>query len=610
MKDSTKKIHLKDCSFTKNGTKYRYFALAEANKVDGKNQKRIIKYLGELSEVQVESYRYALRNINDGKGTVIDIEEMVFEEKKDFLDVAVLHELWKSLNLASAFETHVSHPHKNVATGQVAEILALSKLLKPSSSTGTVDWFQGTFLAELMGVEKDKYNRMKIFNELSAISSSKNKIEEQLFKVARSQNKDEFEIFFVDGTTTYFEGTHCELGQPGKDKTTGYKTHTLLIMLVTDRAGYPCAWDVYDGSAKEVSKFKDLAKRICEKYKITNVTFCFDRGFASSKNFKTIEGFLSRFISGIDKDQIAKVFNADGFQTTRDKIVEHANTLAQMTIPQKRETQRRFPIDGFYTADGERYYKELGVQGEYRYIAGFSAEIFRAERENREHAQLEAFLKVNELNEELATAKKDRDLDIAAKRVEKILENYQMQNLIAYTLTPISIKSGAAVVQSCAIHYSLNVDEWRKAGLLDGIFIYITDHIEKTVQGTYKVSAYDVTRHYKDKYVIEQNFRDLKNIINVRPLFVRLPEHVRALVGISVVAQFMNVFIARKIATIGMSLNEFYSLLEKSSAVAVLKTPKRQLNKLIQTQPKLIKALEVIGIKDSVFSASKMAILN
>ena len=46
MKDNSKKIHLKDCGFTKNGKKYNYYALAEANKVEGKNQKKVIKYLG------------------------------------------------------------------------------------------------------------------------------------------------------------------------------------------------------------------------------------------------------------------------------------------------------------------------------------------------------------------------------------------------------------------------------------------------------------------------------------------------------------------------------------------------------------------------------------
>lgn len=110
--------------------------------------------------------------------------------------------------------------------------------------------------------------------------------------------------------------------------------------------------------------------------------------------------------------------------------------------------------------------------------------------------------------------------------------------------------------------------------------------------------------------MIEQNFRDLKNIVNIRPLFVRLPEHVRALIGISVVAQFMNAFLTRKLTTIDMSLHEFYCLLEKSAAVATLKTPKRSFNKLIQTQPKLTQALEVIGLKDFAPSSQTMAILN
>ncbi len=611
MKEVSKKIHLKDCGHTKNGKRYHYYALAEANKVDGKNQKKVIKYLGELTEPQVESYRYALRNINEGKASVVDFDDILFDNRKNFLDVSVLHHLWKRLGLSEAFLPPTSHPRKDVTTPQVAEILTLSKLLKPSSNTGTVDWWQGTFLPELMEIAPDKYNRMKIFNELSEIADRKSNIEKRLFEIVRNQKDNEFEIFFVDGTTTYFEGTHCELGRPGKDKTTGFKTHQILIMLLTDRAGFPCAWDVCDGSTKEVSKFEDLAERIYKQHNITNVTYCFDRGFASTKNFRTIKGFLSRFISGIDKDQIAKVFDVEEFQFTRAKIVEHAKALSEITEPVKREAKRYItPNDGFCTADGERYYKELGVQGQYRYIAGFSIEIYQAAQENREKDQLTALLKISDLNAELSIAKKDRDLDTTAKKVDKILEDYQMQNMITYAIVPSSVQSGVSIVQSCDIQPAINKEEQHKAELLDGIFVYITDHVEKTALGSFAVSAYDVTRHYKDKYVIEQNFRDLKNIVNIRPIYVRLPEHVRALIGISVVAQFMNVFLTRKLTTIGMSLHEFYSLLDKSASVAILKTPKRTINKLIKTQPKLTKALEVLGLKDVVFSKPTMVILN
>lgn len=611
MKENSKKIHLKDCGFTKNGKKYNYYALAEANKVEGKNQKKVIKYLGELTESQVESYRYALRSINEGKGSVVDLDDVTFESRKNYLDVAVLHALWTQLGLSRAFLPPSAHPRKEVATGQVAEILTLSKLLQPSSNTGTAEWVQSTYLPKLMKIAPEKYNRMKIFNELSEIAGRKTQIESRLLEIASNQSSSEFEIFFVDGTTTYFEGTHCELGKPGKDKTTGFKTHQILIMLLTDRAGFPCAWDVCDGSEKEVSKFEALAERICKEHKITNITYCFDRGFASLKNFKTIDGFLSSFISGIDKDQISKVFDAEKFQNSKLKILEHAKALSEITEPEKREAKKSIaPNDGFCTADGERYYKELGVQGKYRHIAGFSVEIFRAAQENRQQNQIEAFLKISDLNAELASAKRDRDLDVVTKKIETIIENYQMQNLITYTIVPTSVKSGKTAIQSCTIRPALNQDEWHKAGLLDGIFIYITDHVEKKATGSFEVSAYDVTRHYKDKYVIEKNFRDLKNIINIRPLFVRLPEHVRALVGISVVAQFINIFITRKLENIGMTLREFYSLLDKSSAVATLKTPKRTLNKLIQTQPKLFQALDVLGVKDFVFSSATMAILN
>ena len=611
MKDNSKKIHLKDCGFTKNGKKYNYYALAEANKVEGKNQKKVIKYLGELTESQVESYRYALKNINEGKGSVVDIDDVIFESRKNYLDVAVLHALWIQLGFSQAFFPPSAHPRRDVSTGQVAEILTLSKLLQPSSNIGTTDWVQSTYLPELMKIDSEKYNRMKIFNELAGIAGRKTQIENRLLEIAANQGNSEFEIFFVDGTTTYFEGTHCELGKPGKDNTTGFKTHQILIMLLTDRTGFPCAWDVCDGSEKEVSKFEALAERICKEHEITNITYCFDRGFASLKNFKTIDGFLSRFITGIDKDQIAKVFDAEKFQSTKTRILEHAKVLSEISEPTKREAKRSIaPNDGFYTADGERYYKELGVQGRYRHIAGFSVEIFQAAQENREQNQIESFLKISDLNAELACAKRDRDLDVVTKKIDKILEDHQMQNLITYAIIPSSVNSSKAIVQSCIIRPALNHDEWYKAGLLDGIFIYITDHIETKPTGAFEVSAYDVTRHYKDKYVIEQNFRDLKNIINIRPLFVRLPEHVRALIGISIVAQFINIFITRRLAKIEMPLREFYSLLDKSSAVAVLKTPKRTLNKLIQTQPKLLQALDVLGVKDFVFSSATMAILN
>jgi transposase len=619
MNEISKKIHLKDCSFTKNGKKYNYYALAESSKVDGKNHKKIIKYLGELTPSQVATYKTTLNSLNSGSDTLIDLNDLVFEEKKNFLDVAVLHLLWNKLGFSTVFESAPSQ--KELSTANVAEILTLARLLQPSSNIQTVEWLQQTFLPEFIGIPESRYNGMKIFHELSEICKKKKRLEERFLQIAKQeQGPDGFDIYFVDGTTTYFEGTGCELGKGGLDKTTGYKTHMILIMLVTNRAGFPCMWDVYDGSQKEVSKFKDAAIRLSKEYKITNVTFCFDRGFASIQNFESIEKLVSKFISGVDKNQIEKVFKVNEFQKTREKIIartEQLEALAEESpIQSEREKIRRYPIDGFYTSDCDRYYKDIGIYEGYRYIAGFSSEIYYGEMKRRERSQQEAFLEICKITEELSAAKKDRDLDVVAKRVDKILDDHKMQGLIEYEIIPLSVKVPAAkkrpssIVQSCKIKYSLNIEAWHKASLLDGIFVYITDHKEKDSHGHFLLSAYDITKHYKDKWVIESNFKDLKNIINIRPLYVRLPEHVRASVTVAIAGQFMNIYIAKALKKIDLSLSEFYRLLAKSAPAAIFSTPTRTSKKLIKTQPKLMEALEVLGLKDSIFSASTMAILH
>lgn len=589
---SEKSLHLKDSSSVRNGIKYHSYSIAESIFVDGKNQKRTIKPLGPLTPEQVESYRTMLKNINDQNENIIDARDLLFEDKKDFLNVAVLHHLWERFEFSKLF--HHSDK-KEISTGQIAEILVLSKLLKPSSHIKTVDWAQETMISEILNINNDKYNRMKIFNELSLIEESKFLIEKKLFEQAKKNSTDSFDLYFVDGTTTYFEGTECPLGEPGKDKTTGFKTHTILILIVTDKSGFPCAWEVCSGNKKEISEFKTLALRMGKMYNIKNITFCFDRGFASTSNFEMIEGFVSKFISGIDKNQISDVFNIEDFQRTKQLLLERSLQISTVSELSEGGSKKRVPIDGFYTSDGNRFYKELGITGDYRHIVGFNTEISKAELEARTRHQNSSLLAINDFNEELKYAKKDRDLDVVEKRVDEILSSHKMQKIISFKIIPIKVTHKGKNFQSARIECSINNEDWQQACKLDGVFVYITDHKEQK-NGSFVMSAYDVITHYKNKYVIENDFRDLKNIIDIRPLFVRLPEHVKAAVSLCMMAQFINIFIGKELKQINMSVSKFYELLNKSSAAAKLTIGKRIFKKQIQISDELKLALNTLGI--------------
>lgn len=61
-----------------------------------------------------------------------------------------------------------------------------------------------------------------------------------------------------------------------------------MIVLMTDRQGYPVASDVLKGSSSKSEAFRTLADRMKKRVQISDVTFCFDRGFACKENFTKI----------------------------------------------------------------------------------------------------------------------------------------------------------------------------------------------------------------------------------------------------------------------------------------------------------------------------------
>lgn len=581
-------LHLKNCSVKRDGVTYPYYGIAESQFVNGKNQKRIIKYLGLLNEDQIISYRNLLKAINSGEPGVFSIEEVTYESSKDFLNVFVLHSIWERLGLHEVFP---NNSKKELQSGHVAEILSLAKLVNPTCATKTVDWFEHTYLPDILQIDSSKYNRMKIFNELEAIDKAHEKIEQKLIFLSQSLNPGDFKIFFLDGTTTFFEGTHCDLAKPGEDKTTGYRSHIILILLVTDAKGYPVAWEVCSGNERETIKFQTLAERLCKKYKIKNFTFCFDRGFASAKNFNSMPGYSAKFISGLDKNQIAKVFNVEGFQTTRKALIEyHDNFDSSKKVS--------LPINGFYSSNGEKFFKELGVSDTYRHVVGFSVEICGAMQRQRQQNQFSAIQKISELNEELLEAKGNRDIDVVSKRVEKILEAHQMTQFINYRCVPKAIKYKGNFIQSCKIEVVVDLAAFEKASDNDGLFVYVTDHVEKK-DGHFILSAYDIINHYRNKYIIEKDFRNIKNLLNLRPLFVRLDGHVRALITATVLGQFINVFIEQMLKPLEMTSESFLEKLKYYSPAAKLRGAGKTIIKHLQISEEVKTAIHQLGISDS-----------
>lgn len=550
--DGMMKVHL-HCQPRKTVTKgtVNYYSLATCFREDGVNKKRIILRIGRLTDEQAEFYRNFLKHFTEpSKLTVgLKLEDITVTEEKSYFDVLCMHEIWKDLGLDSVFSGERRWNEK-LSTQDIAKILTINKTLSPMSKVRTISWFNSTLLADIMGIDGAAYTRSKIFSELANIHAKKQQLELHLASIAKGMRPTEsdlrIEIFYFDGTTSWFEGERCDLAQADLEKTRGYFPEVIALMMVTDVNGFPIAWEALDGHTKDVSALKDFVKRIKRDFGVKQITYCFDRGVASVANFKIVTGENDKFISGIRDNQIEKVLDLAIFERTKRKLLERIEKENERSIASTDSLApvKRQPIDGFSPFDRTSYFRDLGIIKGKRYIASFNKVFAEKEQRGRERRIQQTYKALTALNESLASAKKDRDFSTVERELIDILTKEKTRPFFSYTLKPTTPNDN---VHSFHIEASLEKSAIAKAARSDGVMVYVTSHTEKNDLGSFTVTAREIVSHYRGKHVIEGLFRQMKSAVDLRPFFVWKTEHVKAHYDIAVLAAFIHHYICRKV---------------------------------------------------------------
>lgn len=606
---------------------YNYYSLAYSYRHESGKSRRIeVLPLGELTKEQANEWKLRLKVLNDGTGSIAFYENMKFVDSKRYLDVALLSYIYDSLGIGEVFSNVKTEGR--ISTSDVAKVLTLNRCINPTAHYKVCDFVGDSYLPELMNLESDKCNKDKIFRELDNIYSNRKKVQNLFYKLSQTYHEPgDLELYFFDGTTSYFEGSLCKLAEPGKEKTTGYQDKVILICLITDKKGFPVVWDVFPGKKRDTTEFKTMAQSMAKDLGIKNVTLCFDRGVASFSNFDFIENSLdSKYISGLDKDQFNKIFDLDSFALkTKEKLIEIHKGLklknknnkdnVSKNINKKndydkntkteliRNSKRVIPesINGFYQLGRDRFYKELGIIDDKRYVVSFNVSICDALKKTRLNNVEIVKNKIRALNSELELARKDRDSACVEEKVVSFIKRHQVQGIFVYSIIPISVTYKLKKVQSYKISYSINEGEIEKKENEDGVLIYISNHT-KCEKGIYEVSALDIVSHYKNKYVIENAFRHIKSFIDLRPFNVYLNKHVIAHVDICMIAYFINTYIYHKLSKKGISLEKFYTLIKSHSRTCTIETKPGQFVSLLKTLPKEVSSIiKLLGASPVIF---------
>jgi transposase len=514
---------------------YKYYHIAEAYRKGGKVKKNRLFPLGKLTDDQAQKIRLICKVISNPEEHVTTLANVVAQECVNYLDVAVVNQLWESWQLSEAFRFDITRG--NLGTDLIAKVLTINRCLDPCSHYSIPAWIRGTALPEILGEHLLELNDDKIYYELSKIEKNKAAIEYFLFEKTYQQDPKSYDYVNYDLSTSYFVGLKCKLSAFGISKDGKRNCKQVILALMINSRGYPFKWDVFPGNMPEIDTMEKVIKSCAHRFRLKNIFMVFDRGLVSEKNLNLIEDKELKFITALDRDQIQNVPHIDlGVFKDLDP-----DTVLE-SIPQ---------WQGFSKFDSSLYYQELPAQGKRRYVLGINPERFIQDRRTRKE-KMKCFRRfLAQTNKALKKAKKDRKVDATKNNVLKELtrlkiRKYYKDPQLEEIHVPVTLKSGKQKkVISFRVMVKENKEKIEKEKLTDGLCVFVTNHVEKK-HSQYTTPASRIIKAYREKTQIEDAFKNIKSFVKIRPFFVNKDEHVRAVYTICVLSYFINRYLSEK----------------------------------------------------------------
>jgi len=514
---------------------YKYYHITEAYREGSKVKKNRLFPLGKLTDEQAQKIRLICKIISNPDEQVTTLSNIVAQECVNYLDVAVVNQLWEKWQLSDAFTFDITK--QPLSTDLVAKILVINRCLDPCSHYCIPRWIRTTALADIIGENVLKLNDDKIYYELSKIQQNQSIIENFLFKKTSEQDPRSYDYINYDLSSSYFVGFKCKLSAYGRSKDGKSKCKQVVLALMVNSQGYPFKWDVFAGNMPEIHTMEKVIKACANRFKLQNISVVFDRGLVSEDTLTLIDDRGLKYISALDHDQIPNVANID-LGIFKDLESE----TALKSIPK---------LSGFKEYDSELYFKDLGITGKKRYILGINPDRFVQDRKCRLE-KIDCFQRfVAANNRSLKKAKRNRQQQPTLNKVTnelkrlKIRKYYETPQLEEISVQVVLKNGSRKQVKSYQVKVKKKLAKIAIAKLTDGLCVFVTNHIKKD-GGNYQMSSGRIIQAYRDKTQIEDAFKNIKSFVKIRPFFVNKEEHVRAVYTICILSYFINRYLSQK----------------------------------------------------------------
>jgi transposase len=512
-----------------NGTVNEYVRAVEAYREDGKVKQRTIADLGrkDLLAQVFPKLRQLLGG--DSGSPILTSSDPQILDASTWGPIVAVRALFDQLGLWSILDAELGKA-KGVPFTDRAFVLIANRLIHPASEHGLAGWLETDFVCDRQGrrflPNWHQRNRVRVhFRQLEAwyrtldqLLAAKERIELALYHRLRDLFSFKPDLVLYDITSTYFEGAGpAQIARHGHSR--DEKPHNVQVIVgVVMVAGWPIAHHVWAGNRLDHSTVSEAIRDLHKRFGFNRLVFVGDRGMVTDDNVEAIIAEKNGYLVGVKRRRNQKLAKWLAAVDEAKWISCPVGITAQERTnpPRTRAQEISSGVDGMRViivdSDERRTYEEA----------------MRQKSMERTRNDLE------KLQKRVAAGKLKQPEKIGAAAERALQRNH------GYRYYSWEIHQGS-------FRYFENAKGLKREKGIEGRYVIATSETA--------LSVIEVVVIYKELSDVEQAFRQLKDVLAVRPIYHQIETRVKAHIFVAALALLVQRLLHRRLEQAGIDFS-------------------------------------------------------
>jgi len=533
----------------KDGKEHRYWSIVENRRcAGGQVVQRPVLYLGEINDSQRESWCRTIEAFDPqrdrtlplalfpadrpmpehatGFGVQVHLDRMELHRPRQWGACWLACELYEQLGLDHFWAQHLSDSRQGTCWRDILQTLVCYRLIDPGSEWRLHRlWFEQSAMGDLLGRDYGLVEKNALYRTLDKVLNHKRALFSHLQERWQDLFGAQFDVLLYDLTSTYFESPPPE---DEKDKRRfGYSRDKrpdcvqVLIALIVTPEGFPLAYEVLPGNTADKTTLKDFLNKIEGQYGKAERIWVMDRGIPTEallEQMRTSDPPVS-YLVGTPKGRLNKL---------ESQLLQLDWQAVRPGVDVKLLPQRQ----------------EL-------YVLARSHERLNKERAMRRR-QLKALCK---------RLTKLRRMRLSVRQLLLKLGEARGRYRVAWRLLDLQLPTGRQRTKRATFSFRLNRAKLRVARRREGRYLLRTNLCGR--------DPAQLWQFYIRLTEIEAAFKNLKDDLNLRPIYHQLENRIQAHIFVAFIAYCLHVTLRARLRTLAGGLTP-RAVLDKFAQIQML----------------------------------------